>query len=139
MILTSPPDVGPCRCCEVRALAVHAINEIDAKKLGATLVVNEEQRLTGIITDGDLRRALLENDNIQNMRVDQIMSASPKTIDEDQTAAEALGVMEFNGIMHLAIVDRRNQIKGIVHLHDLLGREEFKINGGSKPSTGAHR
>ena len=58
------------------------------------------------------------------------MSLSPKTIDENNTAAEAMRIMELNSITHLAIVDSSNRIKGVVHLHDLLGREEFRINGG---------
>jgi arabinose-5-phosphate isomerase len=45
---------------------------------------------------------------------------------------EALGIMELYGITHLCIVDRERKVKGVVHLHDLLGREEFKLNGGFK-------
>jgi arabinose-5-phosphate isomerase len=107
-----------------------AIEEINAKKIGATLVVDKDQKLTGIITDGDLRRALTTETNIHETRVEDIMSPSPMTIDEDQTAAEALSLMEFNAITHLVIVDRSNCVKGLVHLHDLLGREEFRVNGG---------
>jgi arabinose-5-phosphate isomerase len=115
-----------------------AIEEINTKKIGATLVVDKDQKLTGIITDGDLRRALITETNIHEMRVEDIMSPSPMTIDENQTAAEALGLMEFNAITHLAIVDRFNCVKGLVHLHDLLGREEFRINGGINRTPGAH-
>ncbi|MBW1797518.1 MAG: KpsF/GutQ family sugar-phosphate isomerase [Deltaproteobacteria bacterium] len=115
-----------------------AIEEINAKKIGATLIVDKDQKLTGIITDGDLRRALVTETNIHEMRVEDIMSPSPMTIDEDQTAAEALGLMEFNAITHLVIVDRFNCVKGLVHLHDLLGREEFRANGGINRTPGAH-
>jgi arabinose-5-phosphate isomerase len=59
------------------------------------------------------------------------MSAATKTIDDDQTAAEALGIMELHAITHLAIVDEHKKVKGIVHLHDLLGRENFRLNGSS--------
>ena len=107
-----------------------AIEIIDAKKIGATLVLTKDNKLEGIVTDGDLRRALLEMENIKEKRVEDIMSLSPKTIDENNTAAEAMRIMELNSITHLAIVDRSNRIKGVVHLHDLLGREEFRINGG---------
>ncbi|MCP4669519.1 MAG: KpsF/GutQ family sugar-phosphate isomerase [Deltaproteobacteria bacterium] len=107
-----------------------AVQEINAKKIGATLVVDENQKLAGMITDGDLRRALMTKKSILRMRVSEMMSPSPKIIDEDRTAAEALGLMELNAITHLVIVDRQNRVKGVVHLHDLLGREEFRINGG---------
>jgi len=63
------------------------------------------------------------------------MSQSPKTIGEDQTAAEALGIMELYGITHLVVVDRSKRVKGIAHLHDLLGREEFRINGIPKSTS----
>ena len=106
-----------------------AIKEINDKGIGATLVVDKNKRLKGIVTDGDLRRALLEHKEIHGLLVDRIMSHSPKTIGEDQTAAEALSMMELFGITHLVVVDRINRVKGIAHLHDLLGREEFRING----------
>ncbi|MGD2126702.1 MAG: KpsF/GutQ family sugar-phosphate isomerase [Desulfobacteraceae bacterium] len=115
-----------------------AVKEIDAKGIGATLVVDGEGKLAGIITDGDLRRALTRQKNIQNLRVERIMSPSPKTVDENQLAAEALGIMELYGITHLCIVDRKKKVKGVVHLHDLLGREEFRLNGGFKFPPGTH-
>ena len=115
-----------------------AIQEIDSKGIGATVVVDSDNRLAGMITDGDLRRALTRERNIQQLLVEKIMSASPKTIDEDQSAAEALGVMELYGITHLIILDREKRVKGLVHLHDLLGREEFRLNGGLPRSTRTH-
>ena len=63
----------------------------------------------------------------------------PRTIDEGQTAAEALGIMELYGITHLCVVDRKNRVKGIVHLHDLFGREEFRLNGNPVPTEGVDR
>jgi arabinose-5-phosphate isomerase len=115
------------------------IEEIDAKKVGATLIIGKDRKLAGIVSDGDLRRALLRHKNIHGMKIEGIMSPSPKTIDESQTAAEALGLMELNAITHLVIVDKHNRVKGVVHLHDLLGRKDFRINGGFRPTTGADR
>ncbi|MBU2497757.1 MAG: KpsF/GutQ family sugar-phosphate isomerase [Proteobacteria bacterium] len=106
-----------------------ALKEIDAKGIGATLVVDKERRLAGIVTDGDLRRSLTKQKNIHNLKVERVMSPSPKTIEEEQMAAEALGIMELYGITHLCIVDREKKVKGILHLHDLFGREEFRLNG----------
>lgn len=109
-----------------------ALKEINAKGIGATLVVDKEHRLAGIITDGDLRRALTKRKSIHQLNVERIMSPSPKTIEEEQTAAEALGIMELYGITHLCIVDREKRVKGIVHLHDLFGREEFRLDDSTK-------
>jgi arabinose-5-phosphate isomerase len=116
----------------------HAIEEIDTKKIGATLVIHKNGKLAGIICDGDLRRALIRCENIHQIPVEQIMSASPKTVKEDQTAAEALGIMELYGITHLVIPDDQGRVKGIIHLHDLLGREEFRLNAGFNSSKGTH-
>jgi arabinose-5-phosphate isomerase len=111
-----------------------AIEEINTKRIGATLVVDHDQQVIGIITDGDLRRALLRHSSVHDMKIEDLMSPSPRTIDQEQTAAEALAMMEMHGITHLVITDRQNRLNGIVHLHDLLGREEFRINGGLHPS-----
>ncbi len=116
-----------------------AINEINAKKVGATLVVGNDQRLKGIISDGDLRRALAKHENIHSKRVEEIMSSHPKTIDQNQTTAEALGVMELYAITHLVIVDGKIRVRGMVHLHDLLGREDFRLNGVPSSTTRAYR
>ena len=64
-----------------------ALTEINQKKMGATLVVDGNRKLVGIISDGDLRRALSRGDDIYRMKVEDIMSATPKTIDEDATSA----------------------------------------------------
>jgi arabinose-5-phosphate isomerase len=116
-----------------------AIKEIDDKGIGAVVVVDKDGRLAGIVTDGDIRRALLKHKNVHHLKVEQIMSPSPKTVEEEQTAAEALGIMELYEITHLCILDRRKKIKGLVHLHDLLGREEFRLNGAFKGSARSHR
>jgi arabinose-5-phosphate isomerase len=115
-----------------------AVKIMDSKRLGATLVVDKSDKLMGIVTDGDLRRALIKLENISEMKVEEIMSPSPKTIDEDQLAAEALGIMELYEITLLCIVDRQKKVKGVVHLHDLLGREEFRLNEGFGFSSGTN-
>jgi arabinose-5-phosphate isomerase len=115
-----------------------AVEVMDSKGLGATLVVDKSDRLAGIVTDGDLRRALIKLENIPKMKVEEIMSPSPKTIDEDQMAAEALGIMELYEITLLCIVDRQKRVKGVVHLHDLLGREEFRLNEGFGIASGTN-
>jgi len=114
----------------VGATVAEAIREIDAKGIGATLVCGEDQRLEGMISDGDLRRALIARKDIHNLKVEEIMTSSPMSIGENETSIDALGLMEAHGITHLAVVDNHARVKGIVHLHDLLGREGFRINGG---------
>jgi len=111
-----------------------AVMEIDVKNMGATLVEDANHRLAGILTDGDLRRALAGDRDLSALKVEDLMSAAPKTVHQDQTAAEALGIMEMYSITLLAILDKNKHIQGVVHLHDLLGREEFRINGGINPS-----
>ncbi len=114
-----------------------AIEEMGAKDIGATVVVDGDRRLEGILTDGDLRRALIKQKDVRSLKVEEIMTTSPKIIDEDLTSAEALGVMELYGITHLIVLDRDKRVKGVVHLHDLLGREDFRFNGKVTPAERA--
>lgn len=111
------------------SLIKKAVVEMDAKGIGATVVTDDSNRLLGILTDGDLRRALIKQKDIRSMKVEDVMTVAPKSIGEDSSAAEALGIMELYGITHLVVLDRDNGLKGILHLHDLLGREDFKLNG----------
>jgi arabinose-5-phosphate isomerase len=105
------------------------IFEIDRKKLGASLVVDDGLILLGIVTDGDIRRSLLGLRDIMGLKVEKIMSTSPKMIDEDKKVVEAVDLMERNAITVLPIVDSAKRVKGIVHLHGLLGGREFRSNG----------
>lgn len=104
-----------------------AVQEIDAKKLGATLVVDRRRILKGIITDGDLRRALKKWGNIQDKKAKDLMTPRPRTIGPGSLASQALELMEHQGITILPVVDEGQAVLGIVHLHDLLGRGEFKF------------
>jgi len=105
-----------------------AISVINEKDLGVAVIVDKEGILKGIITDGDLRRILLERDSIKGLLVDDVMSDSPRTINENQSIAEALSIMELYLITLLVIADHRNVVKGVVHLHDVLGRGELRIH-----------
>ena len=105
------------------------IFEIDKKKLGTSLVVDNSLVLLGIVTDGDIRRALLNWKNIMGLKVAKIMSKSPKMIDEEKNVSEAVTLMEHNAITVLPVVDKLKRVKGIVHLHGLLGGREFRLNG----------
>jgi arabinose-5-phosphate isomerase len=94
------------------------IIEISSKRLGATAVV-EKKQLTGIITDGDIRRMLQKNADIKKITAKDIMGTNPKTIESDALAVEAFHLMESNNITTL-IVTQKNKYLGIVHLHDIL-------------------
>jgi len=105
------------------------IFEIDKKKLGASLVADDDLILLGIVTDGDIRRALLNWKDIMGLKVEKIMSRSPRMIDEEKKVSEAVTLMEHNAISALPVVDKLKRVKGIVHLHELLGGKEFRLNG----------
>ena len=105
-----------------------AIQEMDAKDLGAALVVEEDQlKLVGIITDGDLRRLLKSKTPFENTLTREVMTPDPKSISPEVRASEALELMERYLITILPIVDNQKRVLGIVHLHDLLGKVEYKI------------
>jgi arabinose-5-phosphate isomerase len=104
-----------------------AIAEMDAKKLGVTLVVDGRGSLKGIITDGDLRRALQKWGGILDQRVKEVMTTKPRTIGPGALASQALELMEHHAITVLPVVDEAHKVLGIVHLHDLLGRGDFKF------------
>jgi len=94
------------------------IIEISEKRLGVTAVVDND-KVVGIITDGDLRRMLSKTDNFSSLTAKDIMSANPKTIKENAMAVDAKEVFETYGISQLVVVTE-NKYAGIVHLHDLI-------------------
>ncbi|MBU2903780.1 MULTISPECIES: KpsF/GutQ family sugar-phosphate isomerase [Arenibacter] len=94
------------------------IIEISEKMLGAAAVL-EDQKIVGVITDGDIRRMLNKYDNIYGLTAKDIMSITPKTIASDVLAVKALEIMQANNISQILVVDGENY-KGIVHLHNLI-------------------
>jgi arabinose-5-phosphate isomerase len=96
------------------------ILEMTHKALGATTVVDDEGRLVGVITDGDLRRVHLESAPVDEVRASDIGSRSPKLIEAEDLAAKALEVMERFKITSLVVVDAEQRPAGILHLHDIL-------------------
>ncbi|MBS3770012.1 MAG: KpsF/GutQ family sugar-phosphate isomerase [Bacteroidales bacterium] len=96
----------------------HTIMEISSKRLGATAVLNDN-KLVGIITDGDLRRMLERHDEISNLKARDIMTTKPKTIKKNELAINAFNMMEDHNITQL-IVKEDGTYLGMVHLHDIL-------------------
>jgi len=94
------------------------IIEITEKMLGVTAVV-EDQKIIGIITDGDLRRMLTESNDFSSLTAKDIMSPSPKRIDSNAMAVDAMELMETHGISQL-LVEENGNYAGVVHVHDLI-------------------
>ena len=94
------------------------ILEISSKRLGATAVM-ENNRLVGVITDGDLRRMLEKHTDFKTLKAGDIMTRNPKTIQKEKLAVEALGLMKENNITQLPVLDGEKYV-GVVHLHDIL-------------------
>ena len=90
------------------------------KGFGMTTVVSDENRLLGVFTDGDLRRIVDGKVDINNATMAEVMSANPKTINEELLAAQALKVMEDNSITALIVEDKNNHPIGVLHMHDIL-------------------
>ncbi len=99
------------------------ILEMTSKRLGMTAVLNTENQLIGIITDGDLRRMLTQEKEVAHFLAMDIMTENPKTIDSDELAVNALELMRSLSITQLAVVKNQKYV-GVIHLHDLI-REGF--------------
>lgn len=95
------------------------IVEISKKRLGITVVVDDNENMKGVITDGDLRRMLENTENLSSVTAKDIMNSLPKTIASDALAADALGTMRKNSISQLVVVEG-NRYKGVIHIHDLI-------------------
>ncbi|MFM7283752.1 MAG: SIS domain-containing protein [Betaproteobacteria bacterium] len=96
-----------------------AFAEISAKRMGMTAVLDQDRRVMGIFTDGDLRRVLSQGVDIRNVKIDDVMSRQPKTIDRHRLASEVAHLMESTRINHLLVVDDQGRLEGAVGIHDL--------------------
>ena len=101
------------------SLLKDVILEISSKRLGATAVVDDQNHLLGIVTDGDLRRMLEKGGDINLLKAKDIMTRGPKTIDRDEFAVKALQIMQEKNITQLVVMDGE-KVAGFIHLHDLL-------------------
>ncbi len=98
-----------------------ALEVISAGDLGMVVVVDPSGSLAGVLTDGDLRRFLLKNPSIANVRVDDLMTENPKTVPAGSLTAAAINEMEKYEIMFLVVIDEKKKPVGVVHLHGILG------------------
>jgi arabinose-5-phosphate isomerase len=94
-------------------------HEMSSKRLGMTCVVDDDGRLVGVFTDGDLRRLMSRTIDVLALRAGDVMTHQPITIERHQLAVEALRVMETHKITAIVVVDAGGCVEGVVHLHDL--------------------
>jgi arabinose-5-phosphate isomerase len=104
----------------VDTLLREALAEMSAKQLGVTGVLGADGTLVGVITDGDVRRAIERHGDLRPLRAGEVMSRRPKTVAADAVAEGALARMEEHAITSLFIVDGEGRPRGVLHLHDLL-------------------
>jgi arabinose-5-phosphate isomerase len=101
------------------------IYEMSRKTLGMTAVSDENGKLAGVISDGDLRRLLERASDPLRLKAGECMSRNPKTIAAGQAATAALAIMESMKITSLVVIDGENRILGVIHLHDLWRTQMF--------------
>ncbi|MBW2658735.1 MAG: KpsF/GutQ family sugar-phosphate isomerase, partial [Deltaproteobacteria bacterium] len=114
--LISPDDSG--------AMAVRELNE---KNKGAVLVVDQDNCVLGIVTDGDVRRAVMDDISLHGISTAELMTRDPICTNGSQMAADALSIMQQHEITALPITDDSGLLQGMLHLHDLLGKGEFRF------------
>ena len=102
------------------AVIPNATIVITNKRLGTALIVDDEEKLVGIFTDGDLRRVLNRNGDFMMKTASEVMSAQPKLIGPNELAERGLKIMEDHQITALVVVDEQHHPVGIVHIHDIL-------------------
>ncbi len=103
-----------------KATICEALIEVTGKKLGMTCVVDNQGHLVGVYTDGDVRRTLTRQYDINTTQLKEVMTRNCRTIQKGMLAAEALAVMQKHTITSLVVVDHENKPYAVLHLHDLL-------------------
>lgn len=99
---------------------MHTVLDVIMRKgLGMTAVVNADQRIAGIITDGDIRRRLAAGFDFRGLAARDVMSANPVTVTAETMAAEALALLERRKITSVVVIDEDRRVAGVLHLHDL--------------------
>jgi len=118
---------------QIGATMAQALEEMDRFRLGAVIVVDAKKKLSGIITDGDIRHlAAAGGQDFSTLAVDKVMTDTPRSLTAEAYLYEALNLMEKYQITVLPIVDDHRVLDGILHLHDILGKGSFQYNGASQ-------
>ena len=99
-----------------------ALKIITQKKLGTLIVINNKKLTTGIVTDGQIRRISLKKNNLHQLKVKEVMTKNPITVDKEMLAFKALSLMNENKITILCVskAGKKNQTMGIIHIHNIL-------------------
>lgn len=97
-----------------------ALKVMSAKKLGMTIITNEQNEPIGVFTDGDLRRLIIQLGDIRNLCIKEVMSLHPKTIHFRAMAVDAASIMEQNKLSQLIVIDDDKRLIGALHMHDLM-------------------
>jgi arabinose-5-phosphate isomerase len=118
---TDIPVIAP------EAAATEAIRALNEKNIGVVLVVDGANKVLGIVTDGDVRRAIAGGRSIIPLNTAQLMTKDPICIDSSRLAADALSIMQTHEITALPIIHDDGTILGLLHLHNLLGKGEFRF------------
>ena len=108
------PRVSP------NSLLSEVLLEVSSKGLGIALVIDNSNKLIGVFTDGDLRRALNSKIKIHETKITDVMSKKVKTIDESSLATKAIEIMQQNEIYVLVAIRKDKKPTGIIRMHDLL-------------------
>jgi arabinose-5-phosphate isomerase len=99
---------------------VDGLLEMTRTGLGMTAVVGDDDRIRGVFTDGDLRRAIDGGQDLHNSKIDDVMNPGAKTVRPDTLAAEAVRLFETHAITALLVVDEDERLVGAFNIHDLL-------------------
>lgn len=100
-----------------------ALFQLTAKRMGMTAIVDRDERVTGIFTDGDLRRVLERDGDFRELSIASVMTAGPRTIGPDQLAVEAVELMERHRINQMLVVDEAGKLIGALNMHDLFSKK----------------
>lgn len=106
-----------------------ALTLLDHRRFGAVFVVDEANRLKGLLTDGDVRHILAEGKADATTPIGDVMTASPRSVLNTAPAYDALNLMEKHQITVLPVTNDQGLVKGLLHLHDILGKGAFRFNG----------
>ena len=110
-------------------LLSEAIAVIDRHRLGIAMVLDAEDRLKGVLTDGDIRHLIATDTMSGNTPIAQVMTKNPKRLSSGMAAYDALNIMEEHQITVLPVVNDKDVVLGVLHLHDILGKGQFKFTG----------
>lgn len=120
-------DVVP--CVDEKTSVKQALTEMNRLELGVILITKTDGILTGIITDGDIRRLIIKEMIFFDGNLQDIMTENPRTVGPESPVYDALNLMEEHQITVLPVTNSTGKVQGILHLHDILGKGAFKFNG----------